>query len=78
MKFLMSSIPKKEAKLKVKSIFLNLDREKSGKIYYSQFVEAVMDEKQLFSEQNLQSSFKKIDLKQKGFIHEKDILNLLP
>ena len=41
MKLLKKQMPKEQAREKVKSIFLNVDTEKTGQIQYSKFIAAV-------------------------------------
>ena len=61
-------LPKEEARNKTKSIFLNIDTSKKGKITFSDFIAANIPHEQLFSEINLKAAFDKIDRRQKGFI----------
>ena len=62
---------------KVRSIFLNMDNDKSGNIYYSEFAEIILEDQIINNLESLKNAFQKIDQNKKNFIDKADIWHLL-
>ena len=68
---------KNKDKVDIEKMFDAVDIDKSGFIDYSEFVVATMNEKNLLSNEKLQSAFKMFDKDNSGFISSEEIKEIL-